>query len=453
MSFTILPSAIRDPFEFYKRLRQTTSHTCILESLGDYDPAFSRYSFVGALPAELLSKVGDGIRITDLRNGIQTKVHSWPEVLDRWSSLIEKTGDAGPLQTGVIGYIGYDAKYEFERLTRRIASDIDMPEIYLVRYDAILIHDRLTGESSWAVTKGCESRCHDLEKLPTGTSPILSMPFTLQGPLTPHFTLDTYLNSTRKTTEYIRAGDIFQANITGRFSARYEGDVIHLYEKLRQTTPNPFFAMLDFPGPIISTSPERFFAVRGRQISASPIKGTCPCEINGVDQRSALEQSVKDRAENVMIADLMRNDIGRVCAKDSVKVDTLCGVKRFNNLYHLESTISGSLRPNTAVSDILRALFPCGSVTGAPKIRAMDIIEELEVARRGPYTGAIGFFGSAGWIDTSVAIRIAYFHSGRVFAHAGGGIVADSEPQAEYDELIAKLSGIKDSLECFRVSR
>ena len=453
MSFTILPSSITNPFEFYKRLRQTTSHTCILESLGDYDPAFSRYSFIGAFPAELLSKAGDEIRITDLRNGIQTKVHSWPEILDRWLSLIEKTGDANPFQTGVIGYIGYDAKHEFERLTRQIAPDIDMPEIYLVRYDAILIHDRLTGESNWAMTEGFEDRCRELEKLPTDASPILTAPFTLQSPLTPHFTLDAYFDSIRRTTEYIRAGDIFQANITGRFSARCEGDVIDLYERLRQTTPNPFFALLDFPDPIISTSPERFFAVRGRQISASPIKGTCPCEINGVDQQSALELSVKDRAENVMIADLMRNDIGRVCAKDSVEVDTLCGVKRFNNLYHFESTISGTLRPDTSLSDILRALFPCGSVTGAPKIRAMDVIEELEVTRRGPYTGAIGFFGSAGWIDTSVAIRIAYFHSGRVFVHAGGGIVADSEPQAEYDELIAKLSGIKDSLECFRVSR
>ena len=152
-----------------------------------------------------------------------------------------------------------------------------------------------------------------------------------------------------------------------------------------------------------------------------------------------------------MITDLMRNDIGRVCQKDSVQVETLCGVKRFNDLYHLESTVSGTLKPTTQLSDLLRAVFPCGSVTGAPKIRAMDIIEELEFVRRGPYAGAIGFFGSGGWFDTSVAIRIAYFHSGRVFFHAGGGIVADSKPDSEYRELLAKAAGIQRSLDSFVV--
>jgi para-aminobenzoate synthetase component 1 len=229
--------------------------------------------------------------------------------------------------------------------------------------------------------------------------------------------------------------------------------VIHLYEQLRATTPNPFFALLDFPLPVISTSPERFFSVRGDRITASPIKGTCPCEIDSIDQRHWLEQSAKDRAENIMITDLMRNDIGRVSTKDSVQVDALCAVKRFNNVYHLESTVSGTLRPSVQLSDILRALFPCGSVTGAPKIHAMDIIEELETSRRGPYTGALGFFGSSGWIDTSVAIRIAYFASGRVYVHAGGGIVADSQPELEYKELMAKLSGISTCLERLQTSQ
>ena len=453
MSCTIFPSAIRDPFEFYKRLRQTAPHTCILESLGEYDPEFSRYSFIGALPSETLTKTGDDIFVTDLRNNSHTKVGSWLEDLNRWTCLEKSPSSTSPIQTGVIGYIGYDAKYEFERLTRSIPLDIEMPEIYLVRYDAILIHDRQTGKSNWAVTKGCEARCRELEQLAQHPAPIVSKPFMLNDPLTPDFTLDQYLDSIRRTTEYIRAGDIYQANITGRFSARYDGDVIHLYERLRQTTPNPFFALLDFPHPIISTSPERFFAVRDNRITASPIKGTVSCNVDGVDQRSWLERSAKDRAENIMITDLMRNDLGRVCAKDSVKVDTLCGVKRFNNLYHLESIVSGALKPNMSLSNLLRALFPCGSVTGAPKIRAMDIIEELEITRRGPYTGALGFFGSSGWIDTSVAIRIAYFHSGRLFLHAGGGIVADSESDGEYHEMLAKLSGIKASLGSFQTSR
>ncbi len=449
MPFTILPSAIRDPFAFYTRLRRTTSHTCILESLGDFDSEFSRYTLVGALPAEILCKSSQGVCITDARNGSRVEVESWLEILDTWSSASDAIGGSSPLQTGVIGYIGYDAKYEFERLNRRIVSDVDMPEIYLVRYDAILVYDRLTGQSEWAVNRGFEQKCHELERLANQSRLNELSPFFLKRPLAADFTSDAYLASVRRTTEYIRAGDIFQANITGRFSATYIGDIIHLYEQLRQTTPNPFFALLDFPDPVISTSPERFFTVRSGRISASPIKGTVQCLIDGVDQQAALERSEKDRAENIMITDLMRNDIGRVCTKDSIRVDTLCGVKRFNNLYHLESTVSGMLKPSTRASDLLRALFPCGSVTGAPKIRAMDVIEELEVTRRGPYTGAIGFFGTNGWIDTSVAIRIAYFHSDQVFVHAGGGIVADSVPEAEYDELIAKLAGIKSALASF----
>ncbi|PWB72941.1 aminodeoxychorismate synthase, component I [candidate division GN15 bacterium] len=453
MPFTIIPSSIREPFAFYKRLRVTTSHTCFLESLGDLDSGSSRYTFVGALPAEILSGTGDQIVLTNLHDGKSAKVASWLDVLDSWCRISNAIDSASPLQTGAIGYIGYDAKYEFERLTRNIESDINLPDIYLVRYDAVLIHDRTTGKSRWAVTGRCENRIRELEQLANQPAPAETAPFTLQSELNADFTLDGYLDSVHKTTDYIRAGDIFQANITGRFSARYHGNIVHLYERLRQSTPNPFFALFDFPQPVISTSPERFFTVRSGRISAAPIKGTIECVADGVDQRAALERSDKDRAENIMITDLMRNDIGRVCLKDSVQVEALCCLKRFNNLYHLESIISGTLRPGIRISDILRALFPCGSVTGAPKIRAMDIIEELEVTRRGPYTGAIGFFGSGGWIDTSVAIRIVYFDDTRLFVHAGGGIVADSTPEAEYRELLAKLSGISRALTGFKHDR
>jgi len=450
MAFTIIPSAIRDPFEFYKRLRLTTRNTCLLESLGDFDPEFSRYTLIGALPSEVLSKTGKGVYVTELQSDKCAKINSWLEHLDQWSSLSSTTMKSpSPIQTGVIGYIGYDARYEFERLQRRIEPDVQTPEIYLVRYDAILVHDRSTGQSRWAVNSGFERQCQKLEQLANQPAPSGVHPFVLLSTITPDFSIDGYMESVRKTTDYIRAGDIFQANITGRFSAQCEGDVFHLYERLRQTTPNPFFALLDFPQPVISTSPERFFSVRAGRICASPIKGTAECKLNAIDQRIVLEQSEKDRAENIMITDLMRNDIGRVCVKDSVRVESLCEVKRFNDLYHLESTVSGTLKPTIQLSNLLRAVFPCGSITGAPKIRAMDIIEELEVVRRGPYTGAIGFFGSDGWIDTSVAIRIAYFHSGRVFFHAGGGIVADSKPEAEYHEMLAKTTGIKQALDSF----
>jgi para-aminobenzoate synthetase component I len=449
--FTIIPSAITDPFSFFKAIRQTGSHHSLLESLGQQDAEFSLYSFVGAFPAEALWVNDGSIYLTDLRTNSTKVVLSWLDILDSWTSVFTNDeNNFGPLQTGVIGYIGYDMKYDFERLHRTIPKDTSIPDLFLVRYDAILGFDRITGFSHWAVNSGFENDCLNLEKSYLGQHESRShTPFKMTSSIMEDFEKNAYLDSVNKTIEYIRNGDIFQANITVRFSANYSGDIIHLYETLRTTTPNPFFAFLNFPNPIISTSPERFFKVDSGKIVTCPIKGTVVCSLDGVDQRQALLDSEKDRAENIMITDLMRNDIGRVCQKGSVHVDELCAVKQFNSLYHLESIIRGNLKLNTKISDLLRATFPGGSITGAPKIRAMDIIEELETTRRGAYTGAIGFFGSDGWIDTSIAIRIVYFDNDRLYFHAGGGIVVDSTPENEYLEMIAKAEAIKKSLGMF----
>lgn len=448
----LVPSAIRDVGEYYTVLRAHRKLTALLESLGAIDDDTSRYCFVGAFPVEsLVARGTDGI-LTDLSGGTSRRVPHWWREMTRFTRLCAQADADGPYQTGTIGYVGYDAKHDFEKLERRIAVDQGVPDVFLVRYAVVLILDRVEGRAWWAADAGYEAEAEALEAL-RDESPDSSTEFRVLGDIAPDFERDEYLGWVRRTIEYIRAGDIFQANITARFSGRYEGDAYTLYRRLRRDTPNPFFTFLDFPDQVISTSPERFFSIRGSEITTHPIKGTIRCEIGGIDQRDTLALSAKDRAENTMITDLMRNDIGRVCEHGSVTVRELCNIKRFNQLYHLESVISGSLRPGADIGGVIAAVFPGGSITGAPKIRAMEIIEELENRRRGPYCGMIGFFGSEGWVDTSIAIRTLYASNGQIYLHSGGGIVIGSHPESEHAELMLKAERMLLSLDHFNVLR
>lgn len=424
----MVPSSITDIFKFYKRLKNIQPNTALLESLGDCVPGRSQYSIIGVLPVEILSVHRNHSTLTNCKTGKSSEVGNWLEIFDRWCVIGQQKLERGPYQTGSIGYIGYDAKYFFEKLERRINADCDIPDVYLVRYGIVLVYDRKTGKSTWVTEPEYTNKISFYEALARSDSESRITRFALCGDIEMSCTESEYWDSINQVIEYIKAGDIFQTNYTVRFKGKYTGDSIDLYELLRKLTPNSFFAFLDFPDQIISTSPERFFNVNGTEIKTNPIKGTMKASVDGVDMAENLKNSKKNRAENIMIADLMRNDLGRVCEQGSIEVDELCEVHRFNQLYHLESVISGKLNPDVRISDIFKATFPGGSITGAPKIRAMDIIEELETNRRGPYCGAIGFFGNKGWVDTSIAIRTIYLNNGKRFFHAGGGIIVDSEP-------------------------
>lgn len=447
-------SRITDVFSFYRKLRTAERNTALLESLGDCDDGMSRYCIVGACPQEMLAVSHGKASVTNLATGTVSYPDNWLQLLDTWVPLNVEDPVTGPYQTGAIGYLGYDAKDEFECYAHQTPPDTAIPDVCLVRYGVVLVFDRKSGKSHWVADAGCEDRIAFYEALADKVEPdTCKEPFITRGDIEPHFDESQYEAAINRLIEYIRAGDIFQANYSVRFGGHYSGDVIDLYAELRRRTPNPFFALLDFPHPMISTSPERFLEVHGERIAAYPIKGTKRCVIDGVDQCESLRNSAKNRAENIMIADLMRNDLGRVCRQGSIDVEDLCRVRRFNQLYHLESVVSGTLRPGTTTSSILRAAFPGGSITGAPKIRAVEIIEELEFQRRGPYCGAIGFFGNRGWIDTSIAIRVIYFDADRLYFHTGGGIVADSEADDEYRELMLKAELIHATLESFNVMR
>jgi para-aminobenzoate synthetase component 1 len=270
--------------------------------------------------------------------------------------------------------------------------------------------------------------------------------------MTSNFARPAYEAAVARVVEYILAGDIFQANLSQRFLAELPPglDAFGLYLRLRQRNPAPFAAYLDAGGvQIASASPERFLELRGRQVETRPIKGTRPRGATPEEDRRLGEEllgSEKDRAENVMIVDLLRNDLSRVCRDHTVLTPEICVLESFATVHHLVSTVTGELRPGLDAVDLLRATFPGGSITGAPKIRAMEIIAELEPTARGPYCGAIGWMGADGWMDTSITIRTFAIRDGKVAFQAGGGIVADSDPAAEYEETLAKARALLDSL-------
>ncbi|HYM47725.1 MAG TPA: aminodeoxychorismate synthase component I, partial [Burkholderiaceae bacterium] len=271
-------------------------------------------------------------------------------------------------------------------------------------------------------------------------------PLHLRTPLQTNLDRDAYAIAFQRIREYIGAGDCYQVNLARRFSAPAAGDPWAGYRALRALSPAPHSAYLHTPGAqILSVSPERFLRVRGDEVQTRPIKGTRPRHADAATDRKLAQElltSAKDRAENVMIVDLLRNDLGKVCSAGSVCVEALCTLESFANVHHLVSTVSGRLAPGVHALDVLRACFPGGSITGAPKIRAMQIIEELEGERRGVYCGAIGYVGFDGALDMNIAIRTLTHADGQVQFWAGGGIVADSDCDKEFEETQAKASAM-----------
>jgi para-aminobenzoate synthetase component 1 len=265
------------------------------------------------------------------------------------------------------------------------------------------------------------------------------------------FTHRGYLDAVARVREYIFAGDIFQANLSQRFEAELGEPSWDLYRRLRVRNAAPFAAYLDFPdGIVLSASPERFLRVDvAGHVETRPIKGTRPRGVGPEHDAAlglALAMSAKDQAENLMIVDLMRNDLSRVCAPGTVKVAELFGLEHYATVHHLVSTVVGDLAPDADALTLLRAAFPGGSITGAPKVRAMEIITELEPSERGVYCGSIGYWSLSGALDSSIAIRTAVAIAGHLYFSAGGGIVADSEPELEYRETLDKARGMIDAL-------
>ncbi len=364
-----------------------------------------------------------------------------------------------PFQGGAMGYVAYDFGASLERVAppaRRAGLTHDLA---LDLYATVVAFDHRAGTCHLIATgfpetePGARTRkaASDLDALeaalagPEPASPAISVP-----PLAwrSNFTADSYAQAVERVRDYIRAGDIYQANIAQRFEAALPPgfDTFAFYRRLRARNPAPFAAYLELDGvAVASSSPERFLRLDGRQVETRPIKGTAPRSTDPAEDRAraeALVASDKERAENVMIVDLLRNDLSRICAPHSVAVPTLCGLETYAGVHHLVSAVTGTLREGADGLDLLGATFPGGSITGAPKLRAMDIITEIEGDARELYCGAIGWIGFDGSLDTSIAIRTVLMDGARAVLQAGGGVTLLSDPEAEYRETLTKAERV-----------
>jgi para-aminobenzoate synthetase component 1 len=429
------------------------------------DPRLGRYSFLMADPFDYFTVPADG---TDALAILADKLRPF--------AATHRT-DLPPMQGGAAGLLAYELGRSLERTPRPLFDEFAFPALAIGLYDTVLAIDHVE-HRAWIIAQGfpetdvagrlrrARERIEQFqgwlgEPLATvtsidGTSDYgtldLAPSWAVPGPerLTSNFSATAYMAAIERAIEYVYAGDIFQVNLAQRLLFPASCDPLELYLRLRQRNPATFASWLDAGEfQIASASPERLFSVRAGQVEARPIKGTrrrnasAEADLFAGDE---LQASDKDRAENIMIVDLLRNDLARVCKPESVRVTELCKLETYQFVQHLVSAVTGTLREGCTAIDLVRTAFPGGSITGAPKVRAMEIIAELEPTARGPYCGSIGYFGFDGWADLSILIRTITAARGWWQFPVGGGIVAQSDPRQEYEETWYKAAGLIRSL-------
>jgi para-aminobenzoate synthetase component 1 len=471
------PSAL-DAFERVGDL----PHALLLDS-GANPQRLGRYSFLAADPVAVVRSKGS-------RTELLPRTSPAAESADPFSAGSREPADPlsaaraflramaaepvpgiPPFQGGVAGYLGYDFGATLERLPAARYDDLAIPDVILGYYEWVVAWDHGSSRA-WIVTVGTEeisarTRLTMLRERLAG--PVRRPRRQLPEPVVPaerapaypvpdfpwlrsSFTHAGYLAAVQRVREYLLAGDIYQANLSQRLEAPFRGDPWDLYRRLRAINPAPFAAYFDAGDLVVaSASPERFLRLTtDGAVETRPIKGTRPRGYGPEHDAAlgqALTESEKDRAEHVMIVDLLRNDLSRVCALGSVRVPELFALERYATVHHLVSTIVGRLRPSMDAIDLIRAAFPGGSITGAPKIRAMEIIAELEPSARGVYCGSVGYLSCTGAADLSIVIRTYLIRGERVYFSVGGGIVVDSDPEGEYRETLDKAQALIAALE------
>ncbi len=473
-----IPSMNRYPLieEIYTSLTPSEAFSLFQEEFHSFfldsgmDPQrLGRYSFIGSNPFLIMRSWGNQIKLTSSRKQ-QTETGNPFDTLGKLLQTYKFDPRPSPIpfHGGAVGYFSYDLCHFIERLPSTAVDDLQLPESYFAFYDTILAFDNLENRA-YIVSTGFPEldKSQRLRRaraqLEETKNKLYSAPIPMRlgnshsspkeestAILRCNFTPEKYMEAVNKAREYIIDGDIFQVNISQRFEADLTVHPYELYCRLRQLNPAPFASYLNFDGvTIVSASPERFLRVNGDAVETRPIKGTKP---RGKDATKdamlaqELTQSIKDRAENVMIVDLERNDLGRVCQYGTVKVTELAILETFPTVFHLTSNVVGRLRPEFNRIDLLKATFPGGSITGAPKVRAMEIIDELEPTRRSVYTGAIGYLSFGSSLDLNIVIRTFIIKGTKAYFQVGGAIVYDSNAQAEYKETLDKAKALIQAL-------
>ncbi|PIJ51422.1 aminodeoxychorismate synthase, component I [Erwinia sp. OLTSP20] len=425
-------------------------HWSMLLHSGDAVHPDSRFDILVADPLATLETAGKHTRITE-SGKVQLSEQdplSLCKILLRRLLPETESDDTLPFLGGAVGLFGYDLGRRFERLPQRAQPDLQTPDMAIGIYDWAIIADHQQQRLTLVCHGDLQHRLIWLAGLADADD---IQPFALTSGWQSSLSREAYARCFAQIQHWIVSGDCYQVNLAQRFTAGYRGSLWQAFEHLLAANQAPFSAWLTLPaGQILSFSPERFLRLRSGLIQTRPIKGTLPRLADPqADQQQAqrLASSEKDRAENLMIVDLLRNDIGRVAQPGSVSVPSLFAVEAFPAVYHLVSTITARLRPELHASDLLRACFPGGSITGAPKVRAMEIIEQLEPQRRNAWCGSIGYFSACGAMDSSITIRTLIAENQQLYCAAGGGIVADSQLDAEYQETFDKVSRILSTLD------
>jgi para-aminobenzoate synthetase component I len=456
------------PLELYEKIASSSQPSFLLEN-GTGQTTSRGYSFLGSGPASIVSlpKQSRGPSSEDPFEPLRRTIGK---------PGIEQPPDLPPFFGGAVGYFSYDFARRLETLPALAADDLDIPDMQFAIYDLVTAVDhrtnrvqiifcpsieRFLGESRDKLYREGQDRLAEWEarlkaRAPEHEpSPMESLSFV------PEEEKEGYLDRVRRAQTYIAAGDIYQANLSHRFAVdvpiqhrsaserlRFEHA---LYRQLRMINPAPFSGLLRFADlSLISSSPERLVRLSGRQAETRPIAGTRPRGADAEDDKRLVGEllaSPKERAEHVMLVDLERNDLGRVCEFGSVRVDEFMAVERYSHVSHIVSNVCGILRPGATSFDLIRATFPGGTITGVPKIRCMEIIEELEPVRRGPYTGSFGYIGWNGDLDLNIVIRTLVLTGRKTYLQVGAGIVADSDPEKEYEETLHKAQAFFSSFQ------
>jgi len=460
------PSPSANPFELYAKIASARHPSFLFES-GNGESVMGRYSYFGADPYQTLYGKGD----TFVCRSIQGRMDSGTSPFQSFAHLlnrqrIARPPDVPPFFGGAVGYLSYDLARQFERLPSLALDDLAGPDLEFALFDLVAAIDhesnrlvlmfcppleRFLGEPREKLFREGRDRLAEFEARLTRSDSV-DAHWSNLGRLTfiPEQKPDLYTQNVSRCQEYISAGDIYQANLSHRFKVACAafsslGNLqtdLSVYGRLRALNPSPFSGILRFDTMrLISSSPERLVRLEGRRADTRPIAGTRPRGSNVDDDHRLIEElrtNEKECAEHIMLVDLERNDLGRVCRFGSVHVDELMTLEQYSHVNHLVSQVAGTLKDHATGFDLLKAMFPGGTITGVPKIRCMEIIEELEPVRRGPYTGSMGYLSWSGDLDFNILIRTLIMRNTIGYLQVGAGIVADSDPTREYEETIHK---------------
>lgn len=466
-----------NPFELYSRVASAPRPSFLFESgKGPSTSATSgRYSFFATEPYQIFSGTHRDWTIRSSEGHRQTGRNPF-ETLARLmqQSVIPRPPGTPPFFGGAVGYLSYDLVRQFETLPNHADDDLHFPDLEFAFYDLVAAFDhtsdewhlmfcppleRFLGETREKLYReGCDRLASLEAQLSTPLPQLQSANSLASVSFRPQQSRDSYMDRVRRCQEYIAAGDLYQANLSHRFSVTSDSFTkqtgleteLQTYARLRSMNPSPFSGLLRIGNTsLISTSPERLVRLDGRSADTRPIAGTRRRGRDDSDDRRLREELLgneKERAEHLMLVDLERNDLGRVCEFGSVLVDEFMSIEQYSHVSHLVSHISGQLRADVTGFDLLQAVFPGGTITGVPKIRCMEIIDELEPVRRGPYTGSMGYLSWSGDLDFNIIIRTLVLHERQGYLQVGAGIVADSDPAKEYEETMHKAQAFLSAL-------